>query len=97
MSKAYWIAQVRVDDAEAYEGYRRANAAAFDKYGAKFLVRGGAQQQMEGTGLPRSVVIEFADYNTALACYQSPEYEAALAIRQPVSEANVTIVEGYDG
>lgn len=96
MPKAYWIAHVTVDDPAAYETYRQANAAAFAKYGARFLVRGGAQDIIEGAMRPRSVVIEFADLETARACYFSPEYQAALTLRQPCSAADLTIVEGYE-
>lgn len=96
MSKAYWIAHVTVDDPEAYAAYRQANAAAFAKYGARFLVRGGPQQVMEGALRPRAVVIEFPSREAAEACYRSPEYQAALALRQPVSTADLAIVEGWD-
>ena len=96
MPKAYWIAHVSVDDPEAYAAYRQANAAAFQKYGARFLVRGGEQQVMEGALRPRAVVIEFPSRDAAEACYHSPEYQAALALRQPVSTADLAIVEGWD-
>jgi uncharacterized protein (DUF1330 family) len=97
MTKAYWVAHVDVNDPEAYEKYRAANAEAFGKYGAKFLIRGGAQQQMEGSSRARTVVLEFKDYDTAMACYQAPEYQAAKARRDPVSTGDLLIVEGYDG
>ena len=97
MAKGYWIGEVIVHNFEKYEDYRRANAAAFTKYGAKFLVRGGEQTIKEGTAFPRSVVLEFKDIQTAQACYDSPEYQAAKALRDPVSEGNLVIVEGYDG
>ena len=97
MAKGYWIAHVDVHDADAYEAYRQANADAFAKYGAKFLVRGGAQDVREGALRARSVVIEFASYADAVACYDSPEYQAAKALRTPVSEGNMCIIEGYDG
>ncbi|SMO51796.1 DUF1330 domain-containing protein [Paracoccus laeviglucosivorans] len=96
MPKAYWIAHVSVDDPAAYEAYRSANAAAFQKYGARFLVRAGAQDQREGALRPRSVVLEFTDLATARACYESPEYQTALKLRQPCSTADLIIVEGYD-
>ena len=96
MTKAYWIGHVTVDDLAAYEAYRQANAAAFQKYGARFLVRGGAQELVEGTQRPRSVVIEFADLATARACYDSPEYRAAKALRLPCSMVDLVIVEGWD-
>lgn len=96
MPKAYWIGHVTVDDPQAYEAYRRANAAAFAKYGGRFLVRGGAQQVVEGDQRPRSVIVEFADMESARACYFSPEYQAAMTLRQPCSAIDLVIVEGYE-
>lgn len=97
MPKAYWVARVDVHDPDAYKGYVAANAAAFAKYGARFLVRGGRSEAPEGTPRSRNVVIEFKDYDTAVACYHSPEYAAAKALREPVSTGDVLIIEGYDG
>jgi uncharacterized protein (DUF1330 family) len=97
MAKGYWIAMVDVTDPEGYKPYIAANAAAFAKYGGRFLVRGGPSETVEGRARSRIVVIEFADYPTALACYRSPEYAAALAIRQSASQADVVVIEGYDG
>ena len=97
MAKGYWIAMVDVTDPEAYKGYMQANAVAFRKFGAQFLVRGGTAETVEGTTRSRRVVIEFKDYATALECYHSPEYAAAIAIRAPVSTADIVVIEGYDG
>ena len=97
MPKAYWIAHVDVDDFEAYKEYIAANAGPFAEYGARFLVRGGDGQQVEGHLRSRTVVLEFQDYETALACYNSPGYQAAKAIRDGVSSADTIIVQGYDG
>lgn len=96
MAKGYWIAQVTVTDPETYEEYKAANAIAFAKFGGRFVVRGGAQVTKEGCTHPRSVVIEFPNYEAALACYDSPEYQTALAIRQGISQGNLVIIEGYD-
>jgi len=97
MAKGYWVVSVDVTDPEAYKRYAAANAAAFRKYGARFLVRGGAAETMEGGLRQRIVVIEFKDRATALACYNSPEYQEALALRRDASVADLVIVEGYDG
>lgn len=97
MAKGYWIAGVDVTDPEGYKEYVAANAAAFRKYGAKFIVRGGQFEAPEGTARSRNVVLEFKDYETAVACYNSPEYAAAKALREDCSEANLIIIEGYDG
>ena len=97
MPRGYWIAHVDVADAEAYKAYVAANAAPFAKYGARFLVRAGRCEVPEGASRARQVVIEFKDYETALACYHSAEYQSAMALRAKASKGNLVIVEGYDG
>ena len=94
MPKAYWVAHVDVKDPAAYENYKAANAVAFAKYGAKFIVRGGKQEIREGQSRARTVVLEFQDYDTAMACYNSPENQKALAIRKDISNGDLVIVEG---
>ena len=93
--KGYWIGHVNITDPERYKDYVAANAAAFAKYKARFLVRGGEAIVPEGgLGGRRHVVIEFESYAAAKACYESPEYRAAAAIRRAASEGELVIVEG---
>jgi len=92
--KGYWIAMVDITDPETYATYVAANATAFEKYGAKFLVRGGRHDDPEGATGTKHVVIEFETYEQALACYNSPEYQEALKIRLKASKAHFAIVEG---
>lgn len=97
MAKGYWIARVDVHDEEGYKPYSAANPAIFAKFNARFIVRGGPFDAPEGTARSRNVVIEFPDLATAKACYNSPEYQANLKIRQAHSLAELIIIEGYDG
>jgi uncharacterized protein (DUF1330 family) len=97
MAKGYWIVRVDVSDPEGYKAYVAADAEPFRKYGARFLVRGGPYEAVEGQSRSRNVVIEFKDYATALACYRSPEYTAAKALRQKASTGEIIIIEGYAG
>jgi uncharacterized protein (DUF1330 family) len=97
MPKGYWIAHIDVADPQGYQAYMQANGAAFRKYGAKFVVRGGISENVEGHLRARHVVLEFADYATALACYHSDEYRKAMVLRQPHSTADIIVIEGYDG
>lgn len=94
VKKGYWMAMVEVTDPDNYPQYIAANKAAFDKYGAKFIVRGGKGGVLEGAAASRLVVIEFDSYQTALDCFHSPEYQAALKLRQKYSTAHFAIVEG---
>jgi uncharacterized protein (DUF1330 family) len=97
MAKGYWVVRMDVKDPERYKDYVAANAAAFKKYGAKFIVRGGPFENPEGTSRSRNVVIEFPSQQAALDCWNSPEYKHALAIRAPISEGDVVIIAGYEG
>ncbi|AWM88113.1 DUF1330 domain-containing protein [Microvirga sp. 17 mud 1-3] len=97
MAKGYWIGRVDVANPDAYQNYVRANAAAFAKFGARFLVRGGSFKAVEGEARARNVVIEFPSYEAALACWDSPEYKAAKAERDGHAVAEIIVIEGYDG
>src|SRR5882724_8849740 len=97
MARGYWIARVDIQDMDGYKEYIAQNGAVFAKCGAKFLVRGGTFDAKEGSSRSRNVVLEFRDYETALACYNSPEYARLIAIRRPHAESDLVIVEGYDG
>ena len=72
MPKGYWIAHVAVRDPEGYQKYVKANGVAFAKYGARFLVRGGKRDVAVGPARARTVVIEFRDSETAIACHAVP-------------------------
>ena len=97
MAKGYWIGRVEVHNEEGYKPYAAANPAIFHKFGARFVVRAGKYECPEGESRSRNVVIEFADYATAVACYRSPEYQENIKRRQPHSIVDLIIVEGYDG
>lgn len=96
MPKGYWIAHVTVKDAERYPDYIRTAAPVFQKYGARFIVRGGRYEAVEGVARPRNVIIEFDSLDQALACYHSPEYQAAAAIRQRCSDGEILLIEGSE-
>ena len=97
MPKGYWIGHVDVRNPDGYQAYVRANGEVFRKYGARFLVRGGQFETVEGECRARTVVLEFKDYETALACYRSAEYQKVRALREPHSVADIIVIEGYDG
>lgn len=95
--KGYWIARVDVSNEDAYARYRALNAAAFKKYDGRFIVRGPAGKVAKGTPRQHNVVLEFKDYETALACYESPEYQAAKVFLDQAGEIDLVIVQGYTG
>jgi uncharacterized protein (DUF1330 family) len=97
MAKGYWLAQVDVANPDGYKDYVAANQIVFRKYGGRFLVRAGRHEAVEGASRSRLVVIEFPGYDSALACYRSPEYQHAISLRRGHATADIIVVEGYDG
>ncbi len=96
MPKGYWIVRVDIEDPEKYKEYIAANAEPFRKFGARFLVRAGRLETVEGASRARNAVIEFPSYQAALDCWKSPEYQKAMKIRLPVSTADIVVIEGYE-
>lgn len=97
MPAGYWIARVDVEDQAAYERYRALNGIAFAAFGGRFVVRGPAGHVAKGTARTHNVVIAFESYEKALACYHSPEYQAAKVHLDQVGGIDLVIVPGYDG
>lgn len=97
MPKGYWIGRVDVRDADAYKNYVAKNAAAFARFGGRFLVRGCAFETVSGEARARNVVIEFPSYRDALDCWNSAEYQAARAEQKGGADVDLIVVEGYDG
>ena len=94
---AYVVVQVDVTDPVRYEDYKKMVPESLAKFGGRFVVRAGKFTATEGQSRSRNVVIEFPDYEAALACYHSPEYQENIKVRQPHSNADLVIIEGYDG
>ena len=97
MAKGYWLALVDVSDPEGYRAYVAAIQDVLRKFGGRYGIRAGRSETMEGKLRSRLVTIEFKDYETALACYNSPEYARLVALRSPHAESDLVIIEGYDG
>ena len=97
MSKGYWIAAITIHEPAGYAEYQAAMRLALEAFGGRYLVRGGKAEAMEGNPRSRAVVIEFADYATALACYHSPQMVRARQMRQRLADTDLLIVEGWDG
>lgn len=94
MAKGYWIAHITVTNADTYPEYIRLDTPVIAQWGGTFLVRGGQSTTPESQMKDRHVVVEFKDYETALACYNSPEYQAAANIRRASADSDILIVEG---
>jgi uncharacterized protein (DUF1330 family) len=93
---AYVIADVEVQDPEAYREYQRQASDTAARYGGRVLVRGGKTETLEGNWRPqRVVVIEFPSLNQAKAWYGSPEDQAIVPIRHRHARTHfVSVIDG---
>lgn len=93
---AYWVARSKVNDPDQYKKYADLVPGILEKFGGKFLVRGGKFKILEGPEkFHRFVVIEFPSFEKAAGCYDSPEYREAAAHRKKdgAGELEIVIVE----
>ena len=90
---ALWIAHVNVTDAEAYGRYAQAAGPVIAAHGGVFLARASRYVQLEGNERARNVVARFPSVEHAVACYNSPEYQAALVHAQGAAERDLVVVE----
>ena len=95
MKKAYWVCiYEKINNLEKLKNYASKAKPAVEKFSGKFLARGGRSRTNDGINSPRTVVVEFPDYNTALACYDSPDYKEAHDILDNHVIRHHQIVEG---
>jgi uncharacterized protein (DUF1330 family) len=93
--KAYLLVQSDVTNTEQYAGYAKLTPPIIDKYGGKFIARGGRSSTLEGPPAPsRVVVLEFPSYEAAQAFYNGPEYTAARKLRAGAATMQIVVVEG---
>ena len=93
--RAYWVCIYEtIDNAEKLKDYALKARTAVEKFSGKFLVRGGKNRTTDGINSPRIVIVEFPDYNTAMECYDSEEYQKAHKILKGHAVRHHQIVEG---
>ena len=96
MSKGYWIARVNISDKEAFNEYAKRAKSAIEKYGGKYVARGGKFYVLEGKhAFDRNVVVEFESVTKAQECFNSNEYQEAKSYRKDKAEFNAIVIEGY--
>lgn len=96
MAKGYWIANIEVHDAGRYGDYQRFVRPFLAAHGARFVVRGGRQDIVEGTAHGRTVIVEFESYEKALAAYHSHDYQEGLKHRLESATTDLIVVEGFE-
>jgi uncharacterized protein (DUF1330 family) len=91
----YIVVDVEITDPTEYQTYAKQTSATLERYGGKFLVRGGDAKSLEGDWKPkRLVIIEFPSVEQAKAWYDSPEYSSIIGIRHRSAVSRMLLVQG---
>lgn len=93
MPKGYLIGHVSISDAAAYATYAKAAGEAMRPFNPT-VIAGGQYENLEGEAHERHVIFEFDSFADAKRFYQSPEYQAAKALRVDAATGTFVILEG---
>jgi uncharacterized protein (DUF1330 family) len=93
---AYIIVEIDIVDPIGYEEYKKLTSATVEKYGGKYMVRGGKTEVLEGDWQPkRIVVLEFESSERAREWLNSEEYREPRKMRHRTARTNMILVEGH--
>jgi uncharacterized protein (DUF1330 family) len=92
---AYVIVEIDIHDPAGYEEYKKFAGATVEKYGGKYIVRGGRAEVLEGDWNPkRIVVLQFDSPQHAKDWLNSEEYHEPRKMRHRTAKTNMILVEG---
>ena len=92
---AFVIANVEVTDPVRYEEYKKLAAPTVALYDGHYIARGGAAEVLEGTWIPkRVVVLEFPSMARAREWFNSTEYAPARRIRHETAKSELILADG---
>ena len=93
--KGYIVAQVEVTNPQQYAEYMKVSPGLIEKFGGRFVVRGGPSTALEGPPPSgRIVIVDFPTVQRAQEFYNSPEYQAARQLRAGAASAQFILIEG---
>ena len=97
MAKGYWVSlYIKIDSQENLKRYAETVTPIIKSYGGRALVRGGKNNTYDGDNFVRTVIWEFPNYEKAIECHDSKEYQAGWAIAKETTTRHMQIVEGFN-
>jgi len=94
--KGYWVALYKkINSVENLKNYSSKVTPIIKSFGGKPLVRGGEYECLEGENFSRTVIWEFPNYESAMACHNSKEYQEGWALADSTTERNLQIIKGF--
>ena len=94
--KGYWVALYKqINNVDNLKNYGAKVTPIIKSFGGKPLVRGGKYQRIEGENFSRTVIWEFPNFQKAIECHESKEYQDGWSLAKNTTERNLQIVEGF--
>ncbi len=94
--KGYWVALYKqINNVDNLKNYGAKVTPIIKSFGGKPLVRGGKYQRIEGEDFSRTVIWEFPNFQKAIECHESKEYQDGWNFAKNTTERNLQIVEGF--
>ncbi len=94
MAGAYWINTFReIRDPAKLDAYVALAGPAMRAAGGRFLARGNPGAAFESGTTERTTLIAFESVEQAVAAYESPAYQEALAALGDGAERDIRIIE----
>jgi uncharacterized protein (DUF1330 family) len=95
--KGYWIALYKkIDNKDNLKDYAAKVTPIIKSFGGKPLVRGGVYECLEGEDFPRTVIWEFQNYESAIKCHNSKEYQEGWGLAKNTTDRNLQIIQGFN-
>ena len=90
----YVILDIDVHDKEKYLKYQQQVPALIEKYGGRYIVRGGDIFAIGEWKPERIVILEFPSLEKLQAFLSSPEYQPVKRFRDEAATSKIIAVEG---
>ena len=96
MIKAYWISlYTKIENQENLKKYAETITPIVKSYGGRALVRGGKYQTYDGDSFIRTVIWEFPNYEKAIECHNSIEYQKGWNLAKNTTTRHMQVIEGF--
>jgi uncharacterized protein (DUF1330 family) len=93
----YLLIEINVQDHELYAEYTAQVLPMVERYGGRYLIRGGGVFPVSGDWRPeRLVLVQFETMDLVQDFLTSPEYRALIPLRQRASSSRSIIAEGHE-
>ena len=91
---AYVIVDLEILDPTGFEEYKKLAGATVEKYGGKYIVRGGKTEVLEGDWHPKRIVIlQFDSMQRAKEWLNCEEYREPRKLRHKTARTKMILVE----